>query len=301
MSKTPFTKLAASPEQLLAKWASQGLTLSEAETPQALAYLRYVGAYRLKGYWFHLVDPTTKRFPAGYTFARIAERCEFDRELRAATIEAIDRLEVAVRCVMGNYLSLKHSPHWFLNPAIFKPTREWGIGQLIRKIEDEVRRADGKRFVSHYFSRHDEPYLPPSWSVSECVSFGLWSRTYAILRDPNDKKAICKRFDVDQTEVFQSWIHTLTVVRNVAAHHGQLLKVKQGVAPANYKAAGIRFSDQKAFFAAATVIHYLLDKTGLPHRWKEDLEQIFARHPGVDIADLGFPKNWQTSPGWARH
>ena len=72
-------------------------------------------------------------------------------------------------------------------------------------------------------------------------------------------------------------------------------------APANYKVAGIRFSDQKAFFAAATVIHYLLDKTGLPHRWKEDLEQIFARHPGVDIADLGFPKNWQTSPGWARH
>ncbi|MGE4370812.1 MAG: Abi family protein, partial [Burkholderiaceae bacterium] len=143
MSKTPFTKLAASPEQLLAKWKSQGLTLSDAEMPQALAYLRYVGAYRLKGYWFHLVDPTTKRFPAGYTFARIAERCEFDRELRAATIEAIDRLEVAVRCVMGNYLSLKHSPHWFLNPAIFKPTREWGIGQLIRKIEDEVRRADG--------------------------------------------------------------------------------------------------------------------------------------------------------------
>ena len=79
MSKTPFTKQAASPEQLLAKWTSQ-----------ALAYLRYVGAYRLKGYWFHLVDPTTKRFPAGYTFARIAERCEFDRELRAATIEAID-------------------------------------------------------------------------------------------------------------------------------------------------------------------------------------------------------------------
>ena len=36
MSKIPFTKLAASPEQLLAKWTSQGLTLSEAETPQAL-------------------------------------------------------------------------------------------------------------------------------------------------------------------------------------------------------------------------------------------------------------------------
>lgn len=298
MNKTPFIKQAATPEQLLAKLRHQGLLVPGEQEEQALAYLRYVGAYRLKGYWFHLVDPQTKRFPPGWTFAQIAERCELDRELRAATIEAIDRLEVAVRSVMANYLSLKHSPHWFLNSAIFKPTRRWGIGQLIRKIEDEVRRADGKRFVSHYFSRHDDPYLPPSWSISECVSFGLWSRTYAILRDPNDKKAICKRFDVDQSEVFQSWIHTLTVVRNIAAHHGQLLRVQLGVSPSSYKAASIRFADPKSFFAAATVIHYLLSKTGLPHRWKEDLIKIFARYPSVDIADLGFPVNWQSQPGW---
>ena len=299
MTKKPFDKQASTPEQLLEKLRGQGLVVPAEEEAQALAYLRYVGGYRLKGYWFHLVDPQTKRFPAGWTFARIAERCEFDRKLRAATIEAVDRLEVAVRSVMGHYLSLKHSPHWFLNTAIFKPTRDSGIGQLIRKIEDEVRRADRKRFVKHYFTHHDEPYLPPSWSISECVSFGLWSRTYAILRDPNDKKAICKRFGVDQSEVFQSWIHTLTVVRNIAAHHGQLLRVQLGVSPANYRAAGIHFSDQKSFFAAATVIHYLLGRTGLPHRWEEDLVQIFARYPNVDIADLGFPVNWQSLPGWA--
>lgn len=111
MAKTSFTKTAATPEQLLAKWRSQGLVVSAADEAQALGYLCYVGGYRLKGYWFHLLDPTTKCFPMGYTFAHIAARCELDRALRAATIEAIDRLEVAVRCVMGNYLSLKHSPH----------------------------------------------------------------------------------------------------------------------------------------------------------------------------------------------
>lgn len=298
MTKIAFTKSAATPEQLLNKLRLRGLVVSPAVESQALAYLRGVGGYRLKGYWFHLVDPATKSFPNGYTFEQLADRCEFDRELRAATIEAIDRLEVAIRTTMANYLSLKHSPHWFLSTSIFKPTREWGIGQLIRKIEDEVRRSEGKRFIEYYFTKHDEPYLPPSWAISECVTFGLWSRTFAILRDANDKKAIAKRFGVDQVEVFQSWIHMLTVVRNVAAHHGQLLKVKLGVAPANYKKAAIKFSDQKSFYAAATVVQFLLNQTGLPHRWKSDIDEIFNRYPSVDIGDIGFPANWKTTPGW---
>ena len=298
LAKAPFTKTATTPEQLLQKLKNRGLVVSAAIEPLALAYLRGVGAYRLKGYWFHVVDPTTKRFPPDYTFEYIAARCEFDRELRAATIEAIDRLEVAIRSAMANYLSLKHSPHWFLNTSIFKPTRDWGIGQLIRKIEEEVRRSDGKRFVAHYFEHHDEPYLPPSWSISECVTFGLWSRTYAILRDANDKKAISKRFGVDQADVFQSWIHMLTVVRNVAAHHGQLLRVKLGVSPANYKLANIKFSDQKSFYAAATVVHFLLQQTGLPNRWKDGIDSIFNRYPEVNILDIGFPANWKTMPGW---
>lgn len=298
LTKTTFSKPAQTPEQLLSKLRAHGLVVPADDESKALAYLRYVGAYRLKGYWFHLLNPATKTFPEGWTFQELADRCELDRELRAATIEAIDRLEVAIRSVMANYLSLKHSPHWFLNPGVFKPTRSWGFGQLVRKIEDEVRRADGKRFVAHYFERHDQPYLPPSWSISECVSFGFWSRTYAVLNDPNDKKAICKRFGVDQADVFQSWIHTLTVVRNIAAHHGQFLRVKLGVSPANYKAAGITFGDQKSFFAAATVIHYMLMQTSLPQRWKNDLQGIFARYPSVDPEELGFPANWDTSTGW---
>jgi abortive infection bacteriophage resistance protein len=298
LAKVPFTKLAATPEQLLQKLETRGLIVSTATQSQALAYLRFVGGYRLKGYWFHVVDPSTKQFPAGYTFEQISDRCELDRELRAATITAIDRLEVAIRSVMANFLSLKHSPHWFLDPSIFKPTRTWGIGKLIKKIEDEVGRSESKRFVGHYYDHHDDPYLPPSWAISECVTFGLWSRTFAILRDATDKKAISKKFGIDQADVFESWIHTLTVVRNIAAHHGQFLKVKLGVSPSNYKAGGIKFSDPKSFYAAATVIQYLLSQTGLPHNWKADLNALFNKYPSVQTGDLGFPANWQSSAGW---
>jgi abortive infection bacteriophage resistance protein len=298
MPKAVFTKQASTPEQLLRKLRAQGMLVPAAQEAQALAYLRYVGGYRLKGYWFHVVHPATKQFPTGYTFDHLVQRCEFDRELRAATIAAIDRLEVAIRTAMANYLSLAHCPHWFLETGIFKPTPRWGMGRFIKKIEDEVDRSKAKRFVGHYLERYDEPYLPPSWVISECVSFGLWSQTFSILRSATDKKAISKRFGVDQVDVFESWMHTLTVVRNIAAHHGQLLRVKLGVAPATYKAKSIQFSNHKSFFSAATVIQYLLLQTDLPHTWIDDLDAIFRKYPLVDKVDVGFPDNWKTCAGW---
>lgn len=297
-TKEPFTKSASTSAELLTKLKSQGLVVPPEDESKALAYLNYVGGYRLKGYWHHLVDPTTNNFPAEYTFQRLADRYEFDRELRAIAISAVDRLEVAIRCVMANYLSLKHTPHWFLNTGIFKPVARWGAGQLIRKIEEEVERSSAKAFVAHYFSKHDDPYLPPSWAISECVTFGLWSRTYQILRHGDDKKAIAKKFGIDEPEVFRSWIHTITVLRNMAAHHGQFLRVELRVAPTNYKNENIKFSNPKSFFAAATLINYLLNHINLPQQWKSDLQQLFAKYPGIDISELGFPENWASRAGW---
>lgn len=294
--RRPFTKPASSPEQLLQKLKDRGLSVRD--DAQALAYLRGVGAYRLKGYWHHLVHPVSKRFPAGSEFEEIRQRCEFDRGLRIAAIEAVDRLEVAIRAAMADHLSITHSPHWYLDHRIFKPTTRWGIGQMIRKVETEVLRASGKPFVRHYLDRHDDPYLPPSWAISECVSFGMWSHTFAILRDPNDRKAISMRFSVDQVQVFESWIHAVAVLRNIAAHHGQLLGVQLGVAPAHYKRRGMIFRQPKSFFAIATVVQYLLRHTGLPHRWDVSLDATFTQHPHIDPTELGFPPNWATMPGW---
>ncbi len=106
------------------------------------------------------------------------------------------------------------------------------------------------------------------------------------------------KFAIDQPVVFTSWIHSLTVLRNVVAHHGQLLKSKLGVSPCNYTSKGIVFANNKHFFAIATVIQYMLAQTNLPHRWKDDLNAIFAKYPSVNIVEIGFPANWETSKGW---
>lgn len=296
--RVPFNKPASSPEQLLQKLEQQGLMVNAQTRQTALCYMLFVGGYRLKGYWHHLVDPVTKAFPDGYRFQQLADRCEFDRELRALTIAAIERLEIAVRAAMANYLSLKHSPHWFLDAELFKQSRHRGAADLVAKIETEVARARDKSFVKHYFSRYNAPHLPPSWSVCECVTFGLWSKTFQLLKNPDDRKAISRRFNIGPTEVFESWIHTLTVVRNLVAHNGQLLRVTLGVAPKNFRSAGIHFSDSKSFYAVATVISYLLNQTGLPHTWPDQLTALFAKYPEIDQEEIGFPLDWRSRAGW---
>jgi abortive infection bacteriophage resistance protein len=294
-----FNKVAQSPPLLLQKLIRQGLTVPVGPAQDdALRYLHLVGGYRLKGYWFHLLNAATKRFQAGLTFADIIERYEFDRELRAILWEAIEAIELAIRCVMANYLSLKYSPHWFLDTNIFLSTNRWSCGQVIRKIEDEVGRSEGKLFVTHYKSRYDDPHLPPSWSMSECVTFAFWSRTYSILRDPSDKKAISKKFNINTIEVFGSWLHTIVVLRNMIAHHSRLLRTTLSVGPLSYKQQKINLNNQKTVFAAATVINVLLINSGVPIPLKNRLAALFAKYPRIDINELGFCANWSQGAGW---
>lgn len=229
----------------------------------------------------------------------IRDRYEFDREIRALILEAVERLEVAVRGAICNYLSLKYSPHWYLDPQLFKPVREFGIGQMLSKIESEVRRSGDKHFIDDYFKKYDDPYLPPSWAMSECVTLGMWSRTFKILRDPVDKRAIAAKFGTLQVEVFESWLHTLSVLRNMAAHHDRFLKRKLSVAPRNHKALELKFSDNQSVYAGLTVIHVLLEAIGFASALRARLLALQNTYGAGLMQELGFPHNWPIgAKGW---
>lgn len=293
-----YTKTPLPPERILEKLKGNGLVVPNKQVNEAINYVRYIGAYRLKGYWFELVD-SNKNFPVGFAFEQLRNRYEFDNELRAVTIAASDRLEVAVRAVMANYLSLKHSPHWFLKPEVFSANEPEMLRGLHRKIVREVERSKDKRFVKHYFDKYDEPSLPPSWVISECVSFGMWSKAYRLLNDPNDKKAISSRFGIDKHEVFSSWLHSLSVLRNIAAHNGRLIANPLHVMPLNFSSrkagVAVKHKDPRAFYSMATIISYLLQQTALPNTWISDLKNLFAKFPEISIGELGFPEGWESN------
>lgn len=282
---------------MLAKLIEQRLEVADPKLAEK--YITFIGHYRLKGYWFQFIDPVTKEFRGGTTFEMIQDRYEFDREIRALILEAVERLEVAIRSSLCNFLCLKYTPHWYLDTSLFKPGRKFGVGQMLSKIEGEVARSKDKRFIKAYYDNYDDPYLPPSWAMSECVTLGIWSKTYQMLRDASDKKSISAKFGVTQVEVFESWLHTVTVLRNMAAHHDRFLGQKLAVSPTNFKAKSIIFSDNKSVYAALTVIHVLLDAIGFNKTFRQRLVDLQAQYGMGLMQELGFPNNWPTGVvGW---
>ena len=290
-----FTKSPLSPSDLVSKLERQGMSF--ADKSQALAYMRSVGAFRLKAYWYKLQDPTTKQFPAKTNFENIVAKYEFDRDLRAIAFPAIERLEIAIRSTISNQLALRHGAHWYLKSDIFKPTADISYGSIIKKIEDEVQRAKGRAYIAAYNKKYDEPYIAHSWAITECVSFGFWSRAYKIIREPADKKAISKKFNIENPEVFSSWLHSLNYVRNLIAHHEKLTGITLAITPMNYTAKSIKFSN-KSFYDMATVINYMSVATNLPNSWKGNLRALFSSNPTIDITEIGFQKNWESQAGW---
>lgn len=170
---------------------------------------------------------------------------------------------------------------------------------MLAKIEQQVGRSHEKKFIKAYYQNYDDPYLPPSWAMAECVTLGTWSRTYKILRDQTDKKQIAAKFGVPEVEVFESWIHTLTVLRNMAAHHDRFLNTKLNVSPSNHTKKNIKFSDNKSVYAGLTVVNVLLEAIGFGGPFKQAILSLKSNYGMGMFQELGFPSNWPTSAaGW---
>jgi abortive infection bacteriophage resistance protein len=298
-TKLPFNKKALSSQDLIRKLKDQGLIVQDQIL--ALKYMNYVGHYRLKGYWYQLQDHETKTFIPGTTFKEIIDRYEMDREIRAIIFESVERLEVAVRTIICNHLSLKYSPHWYLRSDIFANRRNSRIEDIWLKIKEEVDRSykHKKEFIVSYYRKYDQPCLPPSWAMSECVSFGIWSKIFSLLCDPADKKSISSKFGIRNTDVFESWLHTLSVLRNMAAHHDRILENRLGVGPKNYEFGKISFSDNKSVYAALTMTHVLLKSIWRNGGLNERMTNLENTYGSDLFCKLGFPKNWRiSSAGW---
>lgn len=117
-SKPPLT-----PQDHLAQLKSRKLIIND--DARVLQYLNHIGYYRLSAYFlpFMLRDnPTVEHeFKAVTNFDDILNLYIFDRKLRLLIMEAIERIEVAVRTQWADKLSVTNNDaHAFMVSAYFK-------------------------------------------------------------------------------------------------------------------------------------------------------------------------------------
>jgi len=333
MPEMPYLKPWRSYEEQLDLLIARGLAVTD--RPKALEYLQRIGYYRLSGYWYpfraqsgELVlleengrKPVRKKrktttialddFKPGATFENAVKLYVFDKELRLLAMDALERIEIAVRVDVSHTLG-KLDPFAYVRPELFHESfsRDMNNGKGVSRhhawLSKHARLINDSReeFVLHNKSKYGLPLA--IWVACEVWDFGTLSRLYAGMREA-EQDAIAGRYGIRNGRIFASWLRSLNYLRNVCAHHSRLWNrniVDQPRLPPASEVPWIApFEDsghlRARCFLLLRIARHLLQvvnpNSSWPERMKTHLQEDFPDldHLGLNLAGMGAPDGWE--------
>ena len=295
-----YTKPFKTFEELLELLKSRKLIISNES--YALLKLKHIGYYRLSAYFLplqHKKDSDLKNiFLPGVTFEDILELYYFDTQLRRLIFEAIERIEIYFRTQIAHIHASEYGAFGYLDRDNLKCTQEF-FDQLQEAINKEKERSK-ESFIAHFKEKYNTTDLP-IWAVVEVISMSTLSKLYASLKTPQQQQ-IVKLFDKINKDVLHNWFHTLTVVRNICAHHARLwnktLGVKFEVPKKHEEFKKIARSNDKVFFALSVIV-FVLESIGEELAFKQQFKALLLEHPNVDTKAMGFVNGWEHLAMWS--
>ena len=311
---TTYNKIPLSFQKQIELLKSRHLIIDD--EPKALSYLQEISYYRLSAYFLPYQN-AKDNFESDITFDQVIKTYSFDRELRLLVFDCIERIEVAIRTQFIYQMALHcNDSHWQDNQNHFITPYYNKIGNLINPFADFqaiISKAKSARtpetFIKHYINSYSKPANPPSWMCFELLTIGELSHIYRGLKNNADKKRIADFFEVHPT-VFTSWLHTLTYVRNICAHHSRLWNRDLAIEPEkllkpNGNWINKPYENNKRVFYFLCVLRYLLLRANPSNSMKQKVEDLFNKYPAVPIKYLGIPSdgkgnllNWKNEPLW---
>ena len=290
MGERTFSKPAKSEDDLVDLLVSKGLNVQDCE--YAKRQLRYVGYYRLKIYMQDFKDGSGS-FSTNTNFQDIVDVYDFDRRLRLVCMDALERIEVALRSSLINVMGLEGGPHFYYDEKYFSNknavTRMRAFGENAKHLS-----------IQHYKDKYDYPYIPAIWCLTEATTFGQISNFFADLKLPYRKK-IAKNFDLDE-KILVSWVRCLASLRNICAHHGRLWNAELVVnAPRQATAYQYHLTFNSTCYSRLVLLRVLtrtIDPNGT-QKWLPTLRDIIDRKPDtIDLERMGFPSGWEADALW---
>ena len=303
---------------------SRGLDV--ADSTKASGYLERIGYYRLSGYWYPLRQsrivlgadgkPTTQvldDFRTGTSFGQAIDLYVFDKRLRLLFLDAIERIEVALRVDIALLLGARDPwahrkaallPGTFarrVNPRTGRTAHQDWLSRL-----DQLAARSKDEFVRHFNARYSGPL--PIWIAIELWDFGMLS-TFLSGMAVADQILIGTKYGVQRPELMAGWMRGINLVRNICAHHGRLWNrsladqpkpPKLGELPSLDHIAADVFA-QSRLYGVAAPMQFLLRTLNPATTWSSRLHNqlaAFPAAPGAAIAQSGFPAGWNMLPLW---
>lgn len=295
-----YAKHPISPRDAVVRLAAKGLHIPDQVKAEKL--ISFVSYFRLRGYClsFQQQAPNghahgTRIFYAGTTWNHIQQAYECDRVVRATISSQLERIEVAFRSVLVEHMAHKYGPCFYSDVGIgFAESAYDHMNWLVDSLK-EIKRS-GEHSIKTYLKTYKTPPLPPSWYVTEAFTFTRWSLLYSML--PNDKGAIAKPFGIPP-DVLDSWMHNLSVLRNMCAHHSRLFGKKLTLQPTALRKHKGEFSEPNRLYAQLVVIRILTKVIDGNDELKAMMHDLQAKFPLIDLyKSYGIPVNWHLRDVW---
>ncbi len=263
--------------------------------------LRSVNYYRFSGYLYPYRN-SDDTYHAGTTFEQVWRHYTFDRRLRVLVMDAIERVEVAVRTQTVYHFSHHKGPfgHLVAGNMPNLPTEEHSKWLIC--IDTETRKSR-EVFVKHFFTKYGDVHSHlPLWMTAEIMTFGMML-TFFNGVDAHIKQTVAEQYKIPD-EVLLSWLRALNAVRNICAHHGRLWNRELGYKPKlpherKYPVwhKPIVLSNNRIFIIL-TILKYLLDIIAPQSGWTRRLASLKAEYTELSLKRMGYPDGWEQCLIW---
>lgn len=286
---TPFQKPPLSISDQLNRLQS---LMPDANPADLKILLRHSGYYRLKNHAEALlaINPNLN-------FSRLKNSLHFDHCLRGIFLDCLEEVELFFRTTINERMvSETNDAFWYLDPVYFSDSDKHK--ELVTRIWDETQRSR-EAFIRDYHSKYCVPQLqarcivpsqkmPPTWMMIEITSFGIFSQLFKIL-NIGYRKSIALEFGVKENWA-KSWFHSLSVTRNICAHHSRFWNKPLRVTPRIPTRAplfqGIKPESHASIFV---VLFFLLEHISGPNSESgKKLASFLSRIPSEFQASMGF-------------
>jgi len=295
-----FTKPAISITEQIALLRRRGMVVEDDAT--ARHYLGHISYYRLRAYWLPFEIPAGDGDHAlrpGTRFEDVLALYVFDRQLRLMVMDAVERVEVAIRAHWAHHMAMTHGAHGYLDQPHYALVERHA--KAVADLTKEFTRSRDT-FAEHYRDKYTAPALPPVWMAAELMSFGLLSKFLSDLKLRSDRQAIAKPFGLDE-KVLTSFAHHMSHVRNICAHHGRLwnrrftIKMTVPTSPATLPIA-MRGADDRCLHNTLVMLDHLLNVVAPGSGWRGRLVAHLETCPLPVVEAMGFPGDWQRRQAW---
>ncbi|MEO8102705.1 MAG: Abi family protein [Betaproteobacteria bacterium] len=268
--------------------------------------LSHINYYRLRAYWLPFEDSAGNAiagdhaFAAGTSFETVLSYYTFDQRLKLLLMDAVERVEIALRTRWAHVLAMRYGCHAFLDAANFRNLARHT--KCLQSLQDEVSRSH-ETFIKHYLSTYTDPPVPPIWAVCEVLTLGQLSQWLDNLKRRQDRQDIASAFGFDEVVVC-AFAHHLATVRNLCAHHSRVwnrkftIRMKLPMRPVAVAACFNPAQDQR-IYNTLLMLALCVQTIHPGSRWVSRVVKLVrTMHPRTTDA-MGFPLGWESMPVWA--